>query len=119
MNDSLLLFAQCTLVVMVAAAVGGQLWRRARRKQDYNRLKWRLRRLRLSKMLAYVGADLDAYVRAVPARDLTAEMRKCAQCRACAVCDACVRDGKMVVDMHFCPAYRSVIEHSRILAKRG
>jgi len=106
------------LVVTVAAAVGGRLWRLARRKKDYNRLKWRLRRLRLSKMLAYLGVDLDTYVRAVPARDLAAEMRKCAQCRACAVCDACVRDGKLVVDMHFCPVYQSLTRHSKDVAAR-
>lgn len=118
MDDSLLLFSEYMLLAVAVVAAGGQVWRLARREKDYSRLKWRLRRLRLSKMLDYVGADMDTYVRAVPARDLDAEIRKCAQCRACAICDACVRDGKLVVDMHFCPVYRSLTRHSKAVAAR-
>ncbi len=118
MDSSILSFGQYALIAAGMAVIASQAWRVARREKDYNRLKWRLRRLRLSKMLDYLGADVETYIRAVPVQELDVEMRKCAQCRACALCDACVRDGKLVVDMHFCPVYRSLTRHSRILSGR-
>lgn len=92
-------------------------WRSTAREKYYARLKARLGRLRLYKLLNYVGADVDTYVHAVPASELDMEMQRCAQCTAVKTCDACLRDGKCVTDMSFCPVYGSVTRHSRLLAE--
>ena len=107
-----------TLSGTALAVVGVRAWRSAVREKYYVRLKRRLGRLRMFKMLNYLGADVDAYVHAVPASELDVEMHRCARCTAVVTCDACLRDGKMMIDMNFCPVYRSVIRHSRLFADR-
>ena len=107
-----------TLSGAALAVIGVHVWRTADREKYYARLKQRLGRLRLFKMLAYLGADVDVYVRTVPAQELDVEMQRCARCAAVKTCDACLRDNKRIADMNFCPVYRSVTRHSRLLAEK-
>jgi len=107
-----------TLSGAALAVIGVQALRTAGREKYYAQLKRGLGQLRLSRMLAYLGADVDAYVQTVPVDDLNLEMQQCARCKAVMTCDACLRDGKHIADMNFCPVYRSVIRHSRLLADR-
>lgn len=107
-----------TLSGAALAVVGIHAWRIADREKYYARLKGRLCRLRLSKMLTYLGADVDTYVHTVPIQELDVEMQHCAGCAMVKTCDACLRDGRRIVDMNFCPVYRSVTRHSRLLARK-
>ena len=108
-----------TLTGTAAMAMGIRAWRISQRENYYARLKRRLRQFRMSKLLTYLGADVDAYVHAVPINELSAEMRRCSRCAAVATCDACLRDGKVLMDMNFCPVYRSVTRHSRIFINQS
>lgn len=107
-----------TLSGAALAIVGIHAWRIADREKYYARIKERLGRLRLFKMLTYLGADVDTYVHTVPVQELDVEMRRCARCAVVKTCDACLRDGRRIADMNFCPVYRSVTRHSRLLAQR-
>lgn len=74
-----------------------------------------LSQLRLSKMLRYLGADIDQYVRRVPFIEIQEAINTCERCRQAERCDRCLRDGRRM-DPHFCPNYDRLIEHSKILA---
>ena len=108
----------CTLSGAALAVIGFHALRTARREKYYARLKRSLGSLRLSRMLAYLGADVDAYVQTVPVEDLNLVMQQCTRCKAVMTCDACLRDGKRIADMSFCPVYHSVIRHSRLFVDR-
>lgn len=107
-----------TIMAAFAAAVGLMIVQTTRRQRHHAHLRQQLGGLRLSKMLPYLGADVDEYLRAVPSEDLKEEMHRCGRCLAHATCDACVHEGRLVSDMHFCPVYPSLIRHSQTVAAR-
>ena len=73
--------------------------------------------LRLNKMLEFLGASLDAYVRHVPPQDIEHHILRCHGCKNIRQCDACLRDRQRVTDMHFCPNYDSLLRYGRQIAR--
>ncbi|MFV2056791.1 MAG: hypothetical protein ACC707_10005 [Thiohalomonadales bacterium] len=80
-----------------------------------NLLRKSVYRLRLSKMLAFLGVDIEKYVRKVPRKDIIRHIQNCKSCPQTPTCDACLRDGKVVNSMYFCPNFKSLTRHSRTL----
>ena len=73
----------------------------------------RVMRLRMYKMLKFLGASPDEYLSVVPAADINQQIHRCIHCRTTEICDNCLRDGKRIVNMNFCPNHRSLTEHSK------
>ncbi|MCK5639806.1 MAG: hypothetical protein KAJ19_03375 [Gammaproteobacteria bacterium] len=83
---------------------------------QYQQLKQRVTRLRLSHMLTFLGADLDEYLDKVPREEIEKHIHNCKECKALQTCDDCLGNGRPVSDMNFCPNYRSLTLHSKTLA---
>ncbi len=73
----------------------------------------RLRRLRMYKMLKFLGADPQEYIRVVPAAELNQQIHSCTHCSMLDTCDSCLRDRQHIVDMNFCPNQQSLTLHSK------
>jgi len=71
-----------------------------------------LRSYRLSKMLKYLGIDLDGYVDRMPPQSQWMHMNNCKHCPNTIECDDHLSNGKPILDMSFCPNYISLIKHS-------
>lgn len=86
---------------------------------DDRRIRERLRqtvpRYRLYKMLAYLGADYERYIKRLPTEDITRHVLNCNACPNLDVCDSCLRDGHEQKDMDFCPNYKSLTVCSKLL----
>ena len=78
-------------------------------------LRDRVYKLRLSKMLEFLGVDIDKYIKIVPQQDIAKHIRNCTACPEIPTCDACLRDGKPVNSMYFCPNFKSLTKHSKTL----
>ena len=103
----------CGLVILSARTV-----LMAKKRDHYHKvLLTRVMRLRLFKMLEFLGADQDEYLRAVPATDINQQIHRCTHCKAPDICDSCLRDGKMIVNMKFCPNHKDITEHSKTIFK--
>ena len=89
------------------------LRRRARINKELEERHQSLKQLRLYKMLEHIGVDQRAYLRKVPRPLVEQQMSRCARCAAVDLCDACLRDGRCLVDMHFCPNYASLMAQSK------
>jgi len=72
----------------------------------------KLRSYRLSKMLKYLGIDLDAYIDNMPPQSQWMHMNNCQHCPNTLECDEHLSNGKPITDMNFCPNYISLIKHS-------
>jgi hypothetical protein len=70
---------------------------------------------RLSKMLAFIGIQLDDYLTRIPHHAIQQHITNCAACPNIPTCDHCLRDGGFVADMNFCPNYQSLMAYSRIM----
>lgn len=70
---------------------------------------------RLSKMLAFIGIQLDDYLTRIPHSAIQQHITNCAACPNIPTCDHCLRDGGFVADMNFCPNYHSLMAYSRIM----
>ena len=110
------------LILIIASLFLGLKLRHHSQKQrqlaqsQFQQLKQRVTRLRLSRMLAFLGADLDEYLKNVPREEIEKHIRNCEGCKALDSCDDCLQDGKAILDMNFCPNYRSLTQHSKTLA---
>ena len=89
-----------------------QVLRGKKREQAHESLANRVKQLRLYKMLQFLGADHDEFLRAVPVSDVNRLIERCSSCATIDVCDGCLRDGHRVENMCFCPNYKSLSEHS-------
>ena len=113
------------LILLLSLVTGSCLvithhWRKGRqRHQDFQQLRQRVVQLRLSKMLTHLGASLEDYTRIIPRSEIEKHVRNCTQCAELETCDACLRDGRVILDMHFCPNYGSLTAHSRTIAVNG
>jgi len=83
-----------------------------RRKRAKEFLLYRIKQLRLFKMLNFLGVNHDEYLRAVPVSDINQHIHRCSQCSSQDICDSCLRDGKLIANMNFCPNHKPLIEHS-------
>ena len=86
-----------------------------KREHAHEVLLYRVKRLRLHKMLAFLGINQDEYLRAVPPADINQQIHRCSHCKELDICDSCLRDGKSIVNMNFCPNHKSLTEHSNTI----
>jgi hypothetical protein len=86
-----------------------------KREHAHEVLLNRVMRLRLYKMLKFLGANLDEYLRAVPAAEINQQIHRCSHCKIPDICDSYLRDGKRLGNMNFCPNYKSHFEHSNTI----
>ena len=86
---------------------------RANKKvRAYEVLLKRVMRLRLYKMLKFLGVDQSEYLKVVPAADINQQIHRCSHCNALDICDSCLRDGKWIANLSFCPNHKSILKHS-------
>ena len=90
-----------------------QAFRYKKREKAHQTLVNRVKPLRLYKMLQFLGADQNEFLRAVPVSDVNRLIERCSSCGTVDICDGCLRDGHRVDSMSFCPNYRSLSEHSK------
>ena len=105
----LLAVLACSLAIQAVRMIV----RLKRREHAHEVLLKRVMRLRLYKMLKFLGANQDEYLRAVPAADINRQIHLCSHCKATDICDSCLRDGKRIVNMKFCPNHESLSEQSK------
>ena len=86
-----------------------------KREHAHEVLLNRVMRLRLYKMLRFLGVNQDEYLRVVPAADINRQIHRCSHCNALDICDSCLRDGKSIANLNFCPNHKSLIEHSNTI----
>ena len=72
-------------------------------------------KFRLSKMLAFIGIQLEDYLTRIPHDAIRKHIINCKNCPNIPTCDRCLRDGEYVTDMNFCPNYQSLMAYSRIM----
>lgn len=84
-------------------------------------LKQHVSRLRLAKMLRYLGVPVQAYFSVVPQDTIEEHIKNCNRCSnspTVETCDHCLQDGKVTRDMHFCPNYQSLLNNNFRFVKR-
>ena len=116
--STVLWFLFAVLVCGVAVVVAKAVLSAKKNEQAHEMLVSRVMRLRLYKMLKFLGANPDEYLRAVPAADVNQQIHRCAHCNEPEICDGFLRDGKRVADMDFCPNHKSLTEHSKTVFKQ-
>ena len=107
---SLLVLVSCLSIQEIRIALMSK-----NRAHAHDVLLKRVMRLRLYKMLKFLGVNQDEYLRAVPAADINQQIHRCTHCKALDICDSCLRDGKRIVNMKFCPNHTSLIEQSNTI----
>lgn len=85
------------------------------REQSHAELVNRVKRYRFYKMLEFLGADPDEYLRTIPIEDINQQIERCSSCPQPDYCDRCLGDGKQVDNMDFCPNHPSLSEHSKTI----
>jgi recombinational DNA repair protein RecR len=99
----LVAFAVTMLVVILA--------RIPRRPGNRAILKTEAKRLRLYKMLSYLGVPVDRYFKILPEETIARHLVNCIQCsqtERAETCDACLDGKKQVRNMNFCANYHSL-----------
>lgn len=118
MSGIILWFFLVLLVCGLAIRAARMVLITRKRTHAHEVLLSRVKRLRLYKMLKFLGADQDEYLRAVPVADINQQIHRCSHCKSPDVCDSYLRDGKKMADMDFCPNRKSLTEHSKTLLQR-
>jgi len=88
------------------------LLRSKKKERAQEVLLQRVMRLRLYKMLKFVGVDQSEYLEVVPTADINRQIHRCSHCNALDICDGCLRDGKWIENLSFCPNHKSILKHS-------
>ena len=87
------------------------LGRRAQRSNQRAMLKTEAKRLRIYKMLSYLGVPIDRYFKILPEETIARHLVNCIQCsqtERAETCDACLDGKKRVRNMNFCANYQSL-----------
>ena len=87
------------------------LARRLRRSNQRSMLKTEAKRLRLYKMLSYLGVPVERYFKILPEETIASHMINCIECshsERVETCDACLDGKKRVRNMNFCANYHSL-----------
>ena len=94
-----------TILISLTVGVPWALARNMKRGAQYrDELDQQVRRLRLSKMLDYLGIDRARYLHDQPAVQIHEHMRRCAACESTDVCDQTIETpGREGADISFCP----------------
>lgn len=88
---------------------------RKQKKHAHEALAKRVKRMRLYKMLQFLGVDQDKFLDVIPGSDIDLLIERCSACDTADICDRYLRDGYRVSGMSFCPNYRSLCEHSKTI----
>lgn len=72
-------------------------------------------RYRLSKMLAYIGINIDDYINRLPDYAIYNHIARCKACPDIPTCDRCLHDGMVISNMNFCPNYQSLMKYSHLM----
>jgi len=100
-------------LIVVLPLLLAALYKLRKDRRKHQTLQNTVARYRLSKMLAFLGIELESYVRHIPEQLIAQHVRQCAACPNIPECDSCLRDGRFIADMNFCPNYRSLMICSR------
>lgn len=74
-------------------------------KHSRARLLYKLRTLRLSKLLDCLGVSISRYLRKTPTKEIVTQIGRCECCQHIAQCDYCLLQGQCKQNMEFCPNY--------------
>lgn len=116
--SGMLWISLATLVFGLTMEAARAILRAKRKAHGHEVLLNRVKRLRLYKMLHFLGADQDEYLRAIPISDINRQIHRCSHCKELESCDSCLHDGKSTVDMNFCPNHGSITGHSKTIRQR-
>jgi len=103
------------LLTTLVCFLSFQALRDKKRECAHEVLVNRVKRFRLYKMLLFIGADQDEYLRTVSISDINQQIDRCSSCSAIDTCDSYLRDGKKVDSMSFCPNHKSFSEYSKTI----
>jgi len=103
------------LLAILACLLSYKIIRNKKREHAYQILVNRVKGLRLNKMLQFIGADRDEFLRVIPEPDIDQLIERCSYCGTIDTCDSYMRDGHRVESMSFCPNYKSLTEHSKVI----
>jgi len=101
-----LLFAALAVTMLVVL-----LARRPRHSNQRAMLKTEAKRLRLYKMLSYLGVPIERYFKILPEETIARHLVNCIQCsqtERAETCDACLDGKKRMRNMNFCANYHSL-----------
>jgi len=97
------------LLLLVVALPFAMLRNMARGEALREELASQVSRLRLSKMLAYLGIDRSRYLHRQRVVDIREHMRRCAACETTDTCDQTIEvPGRENADIGFCPNAESL-----------
>jgi len=85
--------------------------RRQRHSNQRAMLKTEAKRLRLYKMLSYLGVPIERYFKILPEETIARHLVNCIHCsqtERAETCDACLDGKKRVRNMNFCANYHSL-----------
>ncbi len=119
MIDIILVFLIVLLGFCVALEIISVMVKSKKKKHLHEVLIRRITQLRLSKMLKFLGADIEKYAQKVPVADINLHIHRCWRCTEHKTCDGCLRDGKRVDDMSFCPNHEALTQHSKTIAGKN
>ncbi|MGD2082171.1 MAG: DUF6455 family protein [Chromatiales bacterium] len=93
------------LVFALAVGLPFAVLRNMARGEAYRRdLDSQVSRLRLSKMLDFLGIDHARYLHRVPVADIHAHMRRCDACETTDICDRTIAEpARRDASVEFCP----------------
>lgn len=103
------------LATLVCVFLFLALRNRKERKHANDELIMRVKHLRLYKMLEFLGADQNEFLRVIPGSDIKSLVERCSSCNSLEICDRCLRDGYRIDSMSFCPNYQSLCAHSKVI----
>jgi len=106
-------FISLLLITTLVCLLSFQTLKKRERAQTQETLLNRVKRLRLYKMLHFLGADQEEFLRAVPKAEVNRLIERCSACSTLDECDRCLRDGHRVYSMSFCPNYKSLCGDSK------
>lgn len=119
--SSLMLIGVSIALLVGGIIVASMLANYHTKRRIMSNLKQHVSRLRLSKMLRYIGVPVETYFSVVPQETIEEHIKNCNKCsnsQSVETCDHCLQDGKVAQDMHFCPNYQSLINNNFRFVKR-
>jgi len=107
----LLIVLACTLAILFTK----RILMAKNREQAYGVLLKRVRSLRFYNMLEFLGANPEEYLRVIPTADINMQIHRCSRCSTLDTCYSALANPKKIVNMDFCPNYKSINENSKTI----
>ena len=102
----LLIMLACVPLIHVARVV----LMAKKRARAHEVLLRRVMRLRLYKMMKFLGLNADEYLRTTSGTDINQQTHRCVHCKALDNCNTCLNSGERIVQINFCPNHKSLTE---------